>query len=535
MNGDSPIILDLDMGNILTDQHILIEVEGFDGFGCMHRESIPFVLSPNSQIPEIRLESEEVCSDQYVISQIFADSWSISYDEGIIVTLGEESGLVPAFETSMNLVHQFVNNTNGPLNVYYTAVNNCSGTPVVQTVLVRPNTSTLFEDLTYQLCPEDNLISINSYAGLSEEYETMLVAVQLPSGAYLDRSEAIALGYYLPEGDYAGHFVPQEQGNYHLLIELSEEGPCTSNIELGFEFGYDEVAWEIVKDFCNNAGGLVQMTQMPFQLQFIGVDVVEGLEHLFGPELQNQNIWTAGFENTTDQILEATFHFAGVDNFGCSQNIEIPVSVYPEIDISPLSYTIDSGDELFIEIPEYLAEYQYSINESDIADLTVIGSLQGNVLNGEPIPIELYNESSSSVDFDVVVSNTSDFDCMFSFRINIEVLSNNNDDGGGIGRVESEEITVEERENYKLSEVLIHPNPFMDKLFLNIGASKPSRLFIDLINSSNQKIESFERRIQYGKNSIQLDINNIGPGVYILKYRSDDGILAGRKKVICIK
>ena len=75
------------------------------------------------------------------------------------------------------------------------------------------------------------------------------------------------------------------------------------------------------------------------------------------------------------------------------------------------------------------------------------------------------------------------------------------------------------------------PNPSSGFLNVNIQSTKDYKTFLEIINIQGQKLKSIEIEILKGDNMIELNIEALPQGVYILTTINADG-LRSEKKVI---
>lgn len=80
-------------------------------------------------------------------------------------------------------------------------------------------------------------------------------------------------------------------------------------------------------------------------------------------------------------------------------------------------------------------------------------------------------------------------------------------------------------------EILISPNPFSDKIILNVSNNEYRILDFELIDLTGSKVKSFTIQNSDPENhEMEIDLNDLGSGVYLLRIHTDKKIVT--KKII---
>ncbi|MCB0805788.1 MAG: T9SS type A sorting domain-containing protein [Bacteroidales bacterium] len=75
----------------------------------------------------------------------------------------------------------------------------------------------------------------------------------------------------------------------------------------------------------------------------------------------------------------------------------------------------------------------------------------------------------------------------------------------------------------------IYPNPADNNLFLDVQMHEPSSLDYSIMSSSGQLIEEQSVYAPVGSNPLQIDIRQLNSGVYLLRIKENNNIVAARK------
>lgn len=77
----------------------------------------------------------------------------------------------------------------------------------------------------------------------------------------------------------------------------------------------------------------------------------------------------------------------------------------------------------------------------------------------------------------------------------------------------------------------VYPNPVTDLLYVTLTGQKPSNLLIGLSDLSGRQLLNKNQQITQGLNTIELNLENLGKGVYMLTMITSDGYSLSRKIV----
>ncbi len=97
--------------------------------------------------------------------------------------------------------------------------------------------------------------------------------------------------------------------------------------------------------------------------------------------------------------------------------------------------------------------------------------------------------------------------------------------GSGLARFSVDcMLTSGEQVSEQLSDFEVFPNPASDITTLNFSLSKPNRVKIELMQSSGIKYCVYGGLLESGENSLEIDLNGILPGFYVLLLTTSESV-----------
>lgn len=103
----------------------------------------------------------------------------------------------------------------------------------------------------------------------------------------------------------------------------------------------------------------------------------------------------------------------------------------------------------------------------------------------------------------------------------------------------SKELSAEEfvkqaeRANGQFGEVKISPNPFQNRLNLDIESENSKKVLLKLFDSNYRQVYTQDYTLEKGINSINLTANGLNPGIYILTLCDETGCRTS-EKLVCV-
>jgi Zn-dependent metalloprotease len=78
----------------------------------------------------------------------------------------------------------------------------------------------------------------------------------------------------------------------------------------------------------------------------------------------------------------------------------------------------------------------------------------------------------------------------------------------------------------------VYPNPVKNRISIDVTAPQNDRLYIEVINSLGQVVRSNQVVVFVGKQNIGVDISGLKAGSYMIRTRSEDGVLLDSQSIV---
>ena len=153
----------------------------------------------------------------------------------------------------------------------------------------------------------------------------------------------------------------------------------------------------------------------------------------------------------------------------------------------------------------------------DGSNWTELGKYEFSEGNGEAVygGFEAFDFDGKNVRFVLItaIDNWGDSDCSGIAEVKFNIS----------GVIDNNIITANEPEELALS-FEIYPNPTVDECVINVIAHKPEKIDIIITDIMGKEVEEFKKKLKRGENSIELDLDELAPGVYFVTvYQESSG------------
>jgi hypothetical protein len=199
------------------------------------------------------------------------------------------------------------------------------------------------------------------------------------------------------------------------------------------------------------------------------------------------------------------------------------------------------ADGSWIDLIDFSQRSPVSFIGRDLEVARIVAPIQKDVFGFEPVTVKVLNLGNDTIKgfnlafaindrtpisqfFDntlppcndslsVTFEKRADLDLNGHYMLSIFGLNNNDDyDGNDTLRVNLNNNEVEQSVN-------VFPNPFTDKLNINLNSKLNTRVRILLVNPSGKQVISLEKDLIEGENQIVLETGAVSPSYYILTIR----------------
>jgi hypothetical protein len=200
------------------------------------------------------------------------------------------------------------------------------------------------------------------------------------------------------------------------------------------------------------------------------------------------------------------------------------------------------ADAGWIDLIDFSGSSPVSFVSRDLALASIVSPVQKDIFGFEPVTIRILNHGNDTLrsfnlaysvndrtpvyqsfesdpiapedSTEVTFEKRADMDINGQYKLTV-FGSGNNDD-----YLQNDTLKVDLLNNEIEESVNAYPNPFTDRINVNLNSRSGSTARVLLINAAGKAVISFDTELTEGGNQIVIDTGNIGPSYYILSITS---------------
>lgn len=241
--------------------------------------------------------------------------------------------------------------------------------------------------------------------------------------------------------------------------------------------------------------------------------------------------------------------WATIDDGSCFYNNDTTIfDIYGCMDFAAINYnpfaTIDDGscvyqsDSIYCEAYFVVDEinedegYVTVINLSTGIDLNYYWDFGDSTFSTEAYPTHIYeNEGFYMVCLTVVGNNPAGGDCASTYCDTIGIYFMQKTNGFTLNIIPNATTSIEEQLD-EISEINLYPNPANERLTLSLTSIENEMVTMSIYDLSGRAVKTWNSTITSGNNKINIDINDLSPGLYHLELRNNDERKVKRFQII---
>lgn len=176
--------------------------------------------------------------------------------------------------------------------------------------------------------------------------------------------------------------------------------------------------------------------------------------------------------------------------------------------------------------------YVTVINLSTGVDLNYYWDFGDSTFSTEAYPTHIYeNEGFYMVCLTVVGNTPAGGNCASTYCDTVGIYFFQKTNGFTLNIIQNEATGINEPLD-EISEINLYPNPANQRLTLSLTSIENEMITMSIYDLSGRVVKTWNSTITYGNNKMNIDINDLSPGLYHLELRNNDERKVKRFQII---
>ena len=345
----------------------------------------------------------------------------------------------------------------------------------------------------------------------AESLDDSGLLVQFTDQSFADVGEIVTWEWSFGDGGLSTEQNPQHQyqseGYYDVILTITTSEDCVAtfhqHLYLGEGGGVDGPVCQSIFFFTQE-----ENDQATFQFEDLSIGEVESWSWDFG-DGNGSNEQNPTHTYTQDGVYLVTLTITTAE---CT---------------STMSMLVISNETIFYE-SECLALFIPFIDTENLAVVflnlssifTPAATFEWDFGDGttstDPLPFHQYEAPGI---YEVSLTITTAEGCVSTFSVTIDL-----DENYFTGNPSFLVVSSTADEVINTASLRLYPNPVSDQLTLDLESQKDSDLLLSLVGIDGKTYYSRAEQLQQGQQQVQLDVQNLVPGIYFVRLQTESGI-----------